>query len=53
MLTLTMLFAMVALPLGLAIAWAMALLIAGAAREPRWVPARIGRRPAPVRRGLR
>jgi hypothetical protein len=53
MLTLTILFAMVALPLGLAVAWAMALMIAGAARGRQWVPARIERRPAPVRRSRR
>jgi hypothetical protein len=53
MLTLTILLAMVALPLGLAVAWAMALLIAGAARGPRWVPARVERRLAPVRRSRR
>lgn len=49
MLTLTILFAMVALPLGLAVAWAMAFLIAGAVRAPRWVPARMDRRPVSVR----
>ena len=53
MLTLTILVAMVALPLGLAVAWAVALLIAGAARAPRWVPARIDARHGSVRQGRR
>jgi ABC-type phosphate/phosphonate transport system permease subunit len=52
MLTLTILLAMVAVPLGLSIAWALAFLIAGAGTAHRWVPARVARRPAwaPVRR---
>lgn len=49
MLTLTILAAMLAVPLAMAIAWALALLIAGAGTAGPWAPARVERRPAPLR----
>lgn len=49
MLTLTILLTMVAVPLGVSIAWAVVLLVAGAQAAPRWAPARLDRPFVPVR----